>query len=263
MPILGIIASQISGHLVAPTSPVAGYNVWLDAADTGTITVSGTAVTQWTDKSANAYAFAQGTSAQRPASGTETQNGKNVMVYANSNLLSTAASSVWKYLSDGSLYTVMIACKTSTTNAEQYLLSNYSGSGGSIGISFGSEATNRLEYIVFRNVSGAVAVGNSTDNNTLGTSFTYVSALMDPSNGTAANRSDIRLKQGAAVKNNTTTNAVNTANPFSALRIGDYTTGSNTSAWYGQIGEILIYPSLLSSGNLLLNQQYLAAKWGV
>ena len=59
-PMLGIMASAISGNLT-PTSPVAGYKVWLDAADTATITQSGGAVSQWLDKSANAYTFTQAT----------------------------------------------------------------------------------------------------------------------------------------------------------------------------------------------------------
>ena len=62
MPILGVMASGRSGHL-APSAPVAGYTVWLDASDTATITQSGGVVSQWTDKSVNAYAFTQATSA--------------------------------------------------------------------------------------------------------------------------------------------------------------------------------------------------------
>jgi hypothetical protein len=259
---LNNIAAFTGVPVLAP-SPVAGYNLWLDAADTATITLSGSAVTQWTDKSANAYTFTQGTAAQQPVSGTQSQNGKNVMVFAtNDSLAATSAASVWKFLSDGSTYTVMIACKTTDASAQQIVLSTYSGSGNSVGVTILTEVSNNFKHSVLRAVSGSPALDNNSANFVLTTAFTYMSVLGDPGNATAANRSDMRAKQGSAIKNNTVTFTPSTSNPFQSLRVGDYIQ-AGAVGWIGQIGEILIYPSLLSSGDLLLNQQYLANKWGV
>jgi hypothetical protein len=263
-----MIANLVTGLLapagsLAPTSPVAGYTLWLDAADTATISLSGSAVTQWTDKSASAYTFTQATGANQPVSGTTTQNSKNVMVFnTNDSLAATSAASVWKFLSDGSTYTVMMACKTTDAVAQQIALSTYSGSGASIGVSIGTETTNNINHGVLRNVSGSPAVQNNSANNVLTTSFTYISVLGDPNNATAANRSDIRAKQGSAIKNNSVTFSPSTSNPYQSLRVGDYIQGGAVG-WIGQIGEILIYTSILSASDLLLNQQYLANKWGV
>jgi hypothetical protein len=260
-PMLGIMASAISGNLT-PTSPVAGYKVWLDAADTSTITQSGGAVSQWTDKSANAYTFTQATAANKPSTGVDTQNGKNVLTYGtNDTLLSTAAASTWTFL-HSTANTVFIALKQTTSAVDAYFLSDYGGSSGNIGYTAYQENPSNLVHQATRGVPGSYVLVNKTGASTLGTAFTYVTVIGDPANATVANRSDVRLKQGSAIKNNVQSGAVNTSAPFQSLRIGDYDTGGNESM-NGTMGEILIYDSILSAGNILLNQKYLAAKWGV
>lgn len=259
---LNNIAATLGGGVLAP-APVSGYTLWLDAADTSTISLSGSAVTQWTDKSANAYTFTQATSANQPVSGTQTQNGKNVIVFnTNDSLAATSAASVWKFLSDGSTHTIMIALKTTDASTQQIALSTYSGSGNSVGVTWGTETSNNIKHGVLRGVSGSPAVDNNAAIFTMTTTFNYISILGDPGNATAANRSDMRVKQGSAIKNNTFTFTPSTSNPFQPLRIGDYI-AAGAVGWIGQIAEILIYPSILSAGDLLSNQQYLAAKWGV
>lgn len=59
--------------------PVGGYAAHYDAADLSSITASGGAVSQWRDKSSNAYHATQATAANKPTTGTRTQNGLNVL----------------------------------------------------------------------------------------------------------------------------------------------------------------------------------------
>jgi hypothetical protein len=260
-PMLGIMASAISGNLT-PTSPVAGYKVWLDASDTGTISQSGGAVSQWTDKSVNAYAFTQATAAYKPTTGANTQNGKNVLTYAtNDTLLNTAAASTWKFLHT-SPSTIFMAMKQNVAADDAFFLSDYAGSSANTGAAIYQENPGNFVHIVTRGVPGSFVVSNKSGASTIGTAFTYFTIIGDPSNATAANRSDIRLKQGTAIKNNAQTNAVGTNDPAQSLRVGDYDTAGNEGI-DGTVGEILIYESILSSGDILKNQQYLAAKWGV
>jgi hypothetical protein len=260
-PMLGIMASAISGNLT-PTSPVAGYKVWLDASDTATITQSGGAVSQWTDKSANAYTFTMATAAYKPSTGVDTQNGKNVLTYGtNDTLLSTAAASTWTFLHNANS-TIFVAFKQTNAAIDAFLLSDYAGSTANIGAAIYQENSGKLTSIVLRGASGTYAVVNKMGANTLGTAFTYFGVMTDPTNATASDRSDIRLKQAVAYKFNSQTGSVNNSAPTQSLRIGDYDTGGNEGI-SGTVGEILIYDSILSSGNILLNQQYLANKWGV
>ena len=254
--------SLLNGNTAYATAPVAGYKVWLDAADTATITQSGGAVSQWTDKSANAYAFTQATSAYKPTTAANTQNGKNVLTYGtNDTLLSTAAASTWTFL-HSTANTVFIAFKQTTSAIDAFFLTDYSGSSGSVGFAAYQENPSNLVHQVTRGVPGSYVSVVKTGASTLGTAFTYVTVIGDPANATVANRSDVRLKQGSAIKNNVQSGAVDTGVPFQSLRIGGYDTSSN-EGMNGTMGEILIYDSILSASDILTNQVYLANKWGV
>lgn len=259
-PMLGIMASGRSGNL-APSSPVAGYTVWLDAADTSTITQSGGLVSQWTDKSASAYTFTQATSANQPTTNSDTQNGKNVLTWGtNDFLLSTAASSTWIYLHNAQS-TMFFAFKSTVNTTEAVLLTDDGNTSGSVGFLVAQENNAQLYTQITRGVGGSYVSSNASANGVLNTAFTYVTVISDATNATAANRQDTRIKQGSAIKNNVQTGAVDNGNPATSLRIGAYAGISN--ALNGTYGEILIYNSILSAGNILLNQQYLANKWGV
>lgn len=259
-PMLGIMASAISGNLT-PTSPVAGYKVWLDAADTGTITQSGGAVSQWTDKSANAYAFTQATASYKPTTGANTQNGKNVLTLGtNDNLASTAASSVWKFLHT-SAYTCFFALKYNVSTYGGHPISTGAAT-AEVGLDSYQDNPGKFAHVVTRGVGGTYVIANTTGSSVLTTNFTYVTMIGDCTNATAANRSDIRIKQGSAIKNNTQSGAIDTSNPARTMQLFDYIAGGNEGI-DGQMGEILIYESILSAGDILLNQQYLAGKWGV
>lgn len=55
--------------------------VWLDAADTSTITLNGSTVSQWSDKSGNGRNVAQATAANQPTYATTGLNGKPVLTF--------------------------------------------------------------------------------------------------------------------------------------------------------------------------------------
>jgi hypothetical protein len=260
-----MIGNIVAGMIGSPPKPIPltipTLELWLDASDTSTLTLSGSAVTQWNDKSGKGYTFTQGTSAYRPQSGTRTQNGLNVLDYdTNDYLESTAALSTWKFLHDGTDYTIFLAFKHDVSNVFEMIISTYEGSTGNSGIGVFKNNTNKFSHYVARSVGGTSAVFN-TDTASTNTNFNYWAILADPDNATAANRSDMRLKKGSAIKNNTDTNAVSAANPR-PFRLGAYD-NINNDGLDGMFGEIIIYKSILSSGDLLTVQDYLAAKWGV
>ena len=89
-PILGIVASSYGKF--TPKS-IAGLKAWYDASDTATISLSGSAVTQWNDKSANAFNLTQGTALRRPQSGVNTLNSLNVITFDGNDLLQAATAS--------------------------------------------------------------------------------------------------------------------------------------------------------------------------
>lgn len=56
-----------------------GLVAWYDASDTATITASAGKVSQWADKSGHGFHLTQATSTNQPSTGTNTQNGRNVV----------------------------------------------------------------------------------------------------------------------------------------------------------------------------------------
>jgi len=62
---------------------------WYDAADTNTITASGSAVTQWRDKSGNDKHLSQTVASSQPATGSRTINGLNVLAFSQDHIFTT------------------------------------------------------------------------------------------------------------------------------------------------------------------------------
>lgn len=235
----------------------------MDAADTTTISLSGSAVTQWNDKSANARSFTQSTSGNRPLSGTRSQNGKNVIDFDGSDdrLVSTSAKATWKFLHDGSPYTLFVAVQRDTDLSAQDIIGNNGNTSAQIGAVLSNYNGNLINHYVTRGVPGAAASDNTTGNVISG--FYYASVSANPDDATAADRSIIRYKSGSPVKNNTLTNAPSTSDPTNDLTIGDSKGNTTNLPFNGVIGEILLYNSQLSGADITKVNDYLAAKWGV
>jgi len=245
-----------------PTS-IAGCQLWLDASDTATISLSGSAVTQWNDKSGNSRNFAQSTSGNRPLSGTRSQNSLNIIDFdgTDDRLVSSSAASTWTFLHNGTEYTVFFAAVKDGDNYTD-LLGNNGGASANIGVDFAEANSNRLNHFVARGVSGTAVLDNITGSGVV-SGFHYWSAQAKPSDATASNRSAIRYKNGSAVTNNSQTGAVNTSAPSFDLTVGDDKGNTTSLPFNGGLGEIIIYNSYLSAGDMTTVNSYLATKWGV
>lgn len=271
-PILGIVASQITGHLNVPP-PVSGYSLWLDASDTSTITSSSNAVSNWLDKSTNAYNFAQSTSTYKPSTGTRTINSKNVIDFdgTNDGLKLTSAASVMNYLSRTSTTWFMVGA-TDDTSTTQAFFGTEAGSASRTGVYILNSTTNKMTMVCHGgdNAGGGdnrtIYVGNTTTS--IGSSSFYATVKSAPTAGTAADRVKGAIGAGTFEGSNTftgTSGAYNEENPMTIAYLWDNLGGGNYSYyfWNGAIGEILIYPSALSPENITLVQDYLEAKWGL
>jgi hypothetical protein len=260
MGILGIYASSVKKI----SGPVAGYNLWLDASDAASFAYSsGTLVSQWTDKSANAYVFNEGTTTQQPTRNT-TMNGKDTVNFGTASrtdkLTSTLASSVWKYLSNGSGATLFIVsrqqsgsnviCGTARTNSE-------------IGIQIFNGGTSYYAGMESSNATAGqyLAVYAQTGTGVLNTPF-IATFVMDQNNGTVAQRLRAYLNNGSVqTQQNGSGGTGNAGDPTFTLRFG--ASGTATSPLIGEIAEIISYTSILSSTDRDANITYLKTKWGI
>jgi hypothetical protein len=249
----------------APFVPtdIAGLRLWLDASDTTTITHSGGSVSAWTSKDANARAFNQSSSGLRPTTGAATQNGLNVITFAADALVSTAASSVWKFLHDGAKYSMFLVFRpgaTANPGVDYALLVTGSG-GGSSGISLlwqDNGVNERMYHIVNNTATPRAVLNQSGDGFAPANTFQIARVTADPANATAADRSSMRRNAGTAVANNTQTGTPSASNPSQTLSLGDTGFG-----WTGAFAEVIVYESDLATPEVEAVEAYLAAKWGI
>jgi hypothetical protein len=91
--------ARLQGRLWSPALLRPGLALWLDAADSSTITLNGSNVAQWNDKSGNGRHVSQATAANQPAYVASALNGKaGVNFYQNKGLLNASASTVAQFV---------------------------------------------------------------------------------------------------------------------------------------------------------------------
>lgn len=83
---------------------IAGLVAWYDASDAATITSSGGAVSQLSDKSGIGNHLTQGTGAKQPTTGTRTQNGRNVIDFDGGDAIAVTTAS---YTQPNTIYVVL------------------------------------------------------------------------------------------------------------------------------------------------------------
>jgi hypothetical protein len=235
--------------------------LWLDASDTSTISLNGSEVTQWNDKSGNGYNFAQSTSNKRPLSGTRTQNTLNVIDFdgTNDSLSTTAAKSAFNFL-HRSTSTIFVVLKQDAVNNIKSILNTGLQTFYSNEVGFFVWSNSPSTYqIGVSNASSIVAQINAGFNET---TPRYDSIKSDPANATAADRLKYSKNGGAFSGTNTASASITTADSSYNFMLGN-SANSETTPMDGWIGEVIIYNSILSAGDTTSVQTYIAAKWGI
>lgn len=259
MTLLGIIASS-QRSTSAPLPVTTGLKAHYDASDTATISLSGSEVTQWNDKSPNGFNLTQGTSARRPSSGVNTLNGKNVITFGGDDILVASTASDWKFLHDSSKATWFIVAFFDTVQELDYLF-NTTTSSATAGMYF-YRLNDTLGSAVFRGVSGTNVWGFDEGSLPDATAKS-ITMYSDTTNATANLRVKYKINGGSYINPNSgSTDAVSTANPDHALYVGAGTT-AGLSGLNGRIAEIVIYTGLLSDVDVDSVNSYLTTKWGL
>lgn len=254
----------------SPTD-IADLDVWLDASDASTLTLVDTnRVATWTSKDAGAKTFSSG--AQRPTVGVNTLNSLNTIAFGHPTniaqpLISSLASSNWKYLHDGTAYTLFAVMKfgiVASPNTAYYGWGTGSSPFSNRFAAYwddGTPSANLAFYIHNGGGFGASVVfaGKSNDNFP-GNTFALLSGQLDPSNATAANRAIARRNGSLAFQDNTNTGTPATGDPATTLYIGSTSGGAYL---VGDIAEFIIYKAQLSAGDLGDVETYLIGKWGL
>jgi len=241
-----------------------GLKVWLKANDAATITESGNAVSQWTDKSSNAYAFTQGTAGAKPTTNTTTQNGKNVLAFDGGDALYNSTVANWKFLHDGTPTLIGAVWNPGSAVASRALCATGANSTGRHHFSFYmvSSGTMRMSAAT---VAAASYVANAPSSSVTVSAANVTTHLGDFGNGTASLRSSIFANGGSALQSNALTGTPSSTNPNDGLAIGALVeAGTFYALCAGWIAELVIISGAdaIEATRVSL-RDYLNTEWAV
>lgn len=233
---------------------IPGLVLWLDASETSSITTSTGGVRDWADLSGSGYTASQlSYVAQRPQTGTRTQNGLNVIEFDGGDLLLVGLS--WFSLSASTTFIVMQA--DNSNNAALLQQTRSTASAPVFGLRMISSVANfakRTNTSVLEvNLSDSVNIADasphllwvSEDSSAVNLSTDDGTPVVDGSPGA-----------GALTVNLTTIGGRQTGGPT----FPDSTWDTFLTGW---IGEIRVYDNVLSTGDRNTVVAELESKWGL
>jgi hypothetical protein len=239
---------------VRPFSPldVDGIAFWLDAADPATLTLSGSNITQWRDKSSNAFA---GTAVSSPTLQSNSINGLSAVQFNGSS----------QYITFGNVLNL------GTSPVSVFAVTRFTGNAGIVGKVSSRWFSGRWGLYRFASDGGLVWYADASPS---GANIVYADTKVADTTTTTQllqgswDRSTLSLTQnGTQRSSNTFVNTSNLSNTDNLL-VGGYADGDGTgirSDFFlnGVIGEILVYLGALTVSQRQQVETYLADKWGL
>jgi hypothetical protein len=230
--------------------PVGGASLWLDASDATTVTLSGSNVTAWSDKSGNTHNFTA-PSGKEPLYVTNSQNGLPGIKFF--------PSSAVKYLTNTSL------SNWSATPFTAFFVFNSSSSAGNYPALLGRNTLGGFQ--MGGNNAGPSTlsiskIGTATQNSSL--SYTGTTADVGVYKTTAASGTSVTVqtyKNGTAASGTITQGSLTSTGDKNSIGASVDGTG-DSMAPNAYLCEIILYTSELSDTDRNKVEGYLKAKWG-
>jgi len=272
--------SPMSPRLLRPRasgfSPrsISGLYLWLDGADSSSVTLNSGNVSQWRDLSGGSRHFSQSSSGAQPVYTSAGQNGKNCLTFdASRRLVSDSAASAWAFFSDGtSLYDAYIVYRTAAGSTTiRTILATGNSSRNVRSMFFWHDHRSGQNNNVFFEITttGANAsdhlIGNRRITGLAADVMRIARLTGDPSNATQANKMGLTVGTTAGTSIDTATGAPSAGDPTFTLTIGSLSNTSQSFGFSGVICEIIIFSrsSVLSAGERSSVSNYLTRKWGL
>jgi len=210
-------------------------------------------VVTWYDQSGQSRNATQSTAANQPRIANlgviDRKNGKPMMDFDGSNdhIQVPSSTSTFKFLHDGtSNFIAAVSHIDADLGCCQALIETTNASSANVGAEILHSANFLLGDVVARGQTNTYAVENVSGTNVISTNQFLLTMNRDADNATAANRIEIFINNGAAIKNNTRTSSASAANATGNLTFGATSNGS-VYRLNGGIQEILIYDTDQSS----------------
>jgi len=246
--------------------------LWLDAADSLTVTADGSnLISNVNDKSGNGRSFTA-SGGSRPTYSASTLNSKAVFTFGGSQFLgSSNAAATWNFLHNTNGSTVICVWKAgsnSDPNALLGLCGTSTTASSNIGLALfyddraSASRQNKIVSAINRGVSGEPTAANvSADDAMPANTAVLLSHVGDPGNATAASRSSLRINAGSAIELNTSTFAATSSDATFTLELGSV--GNNSFPLTGYVAEFIVLASIASTSTRQRIEGYLAHKWGL
>jgi hypothetical protein len=235
-------------YRVLPSTPrfgpsqLSGLVLWMDPTDSTTLTLSGSSVTQWRDKSASAATFT--TVNANPTYNASLINGLPALDLTNA---SGFISSTTQNLTSSLSLAMVLVVK--------------SGIGG--WGSFFTHGGRDLDFAMERNsISSGTTLQFQTANDNAGANLTFTTdqvALYLGTMTTGTSRFFSRFG-GGTTSTSTGTNSLTLGTGLKTIRIGRSDVGENCNSY---IGEVVYFNRVLSTQERQQMEGYLAWKWGL
>jgi hypothetical protein len=242
--------------------------LWLDAADTATVTTVSSAVSQWNDKSGNARHATQSTSGSRPTLTSSGLNGLGVVTFdGTDDWLTAGAAADWAFLNGTGGAEVVFLIKPGTSSDPNTLYGLYNTNNGTVNntgsyiIYDDRSSASRNNACAFATTTSGTAIVSDPSNLLMPNQPSILNVVLDLGNLTASSKVSNYVNGTFFAGNNTSVTSPVTGTPFSALHIGRF----SSALFYlsGYIAEIIISSSILSASNRERIEGYLAHKWGL
>jgi hypothetical protein len=245
---------------------ISGLQLWLDASDAstlydatsgGSLVAADGGVARWEDKSGNGRHFTQSDSSKRPARKTSQQNSLDTLLFDGSNdsLIGSNFSSGTGGLS------ILLVVKRNATSANHELINKGVDNGGWM-VKFA--ASNQLQLSSYRDSTLNNSTIRDTTSSVSATGYTVLSITAGSGafNTTSMFRNGTSLAMDAATEAGTNGRTPSTGSDPVRIGVQVYA-GVDYFTYNGNIAEIIMYDSALSSGDREAVESYLLAKWGI
>jgi hypothetical protein len=226
---------QVKRALTPAFTPtqIPGCSLWLDAADATTLTLSGSNVTAWSDKSGNGNNATTATGTLTRSSNSIVFTGSQAMTTPLNSAMTTQTIFVVASADTSSYMDILGVAGTSIDNGLQVIISN-----------------NYRQFVTRFGGTSVMTGGTVTQNTPFLYGVTYISG----------GNSFIYLN-GSQTGSNTTAAAISGTG---TVMLGAYRINSITDEFYnGRMNEVLVYNQVLSTSQRQRIEGYLAEKWGL
>lgn len=259
-----------SGGEFSPAS-ITNLSLWLDADDSSKINLSGSNITSWISKDSNSYVFSQSDPSIQPTLSSSSLNSKNTISFDGDYLESDNLGSVWKFLNDGTDFTVFFVVNPQSYNGVSKIMGT-TNTTASAGFNLYADDSTQFTYSSIRSYVSSGTLDTPVFDLKTKTAYAYTNqwnafSLHVTPSGTAGTGRGYSLKNNGLKQNsgNYSSGGYSSAanvNPLSTLFIGDDGTGAPTNSKL-EIAEIIVYSKSLNSEEINSIYLYLSEKWNI